>query len=373
MPDRTSLVARSLMVVVILLLLGGLLAWLIVPLAAESMYGPASRALSPEQTWHYSLLVLWHDGRITTPLDLYGAEQAFTVEPGEPVASIAARLERAGLVRSGDAFLAYMIYSGLDRGVQSGAYRLSPALSAAEIAHILQDATPAQVTLVVLAGWRMEEVAAALPSSGVQVAPEDFLRAASSVPPGLDFLPGGSSAEGFLFPDAYVLPRTVDAESLVLAMLRNFALHLTPELREAFARRGLSVREAVTLASIIEREAVQDDEMPIIASVFFNRLAKGMKLESDPTVQYSLGYQAERGGWWPTGLTYADLANPSPYNTYAWPGLPPGPIASPGLTALRAVAYPAETPYYFFVARCDGSGRHTFSETYEQHVQSICR
>jgi UPF0755 protein len=118
---------------------------------------------------------------------------------------------------------------------------------------------------------------------------------------------------------------------------------------------------------------MSEEEMPLIASVFLNRLAAGMKLDSDPTVQYALGYNPGKETWWTNPLSLEDLQFDSPYNTYLYPGLPPGPIASPGLAALQAVAFPAQTPYYYFRADCGGAGKHAFAETFEEHIQNECR
>jgi UPF0755 protein len=130
--------------------------------------------------------------------------------------------------------------------------------------------------------------------------------------------------------------------------------------------------EAVTLASIVEKEAIIDDEKPMIASVFYNRLAIGMRLETDPTVQYGLGYNPSTQSWWKSPLTISDLAVNSAYNTYLITGLPPTPICNPDLGSLRAVAFPAETPYFYFRAACDGSGRHNFAITFEEHDNNQC-
>ena len=162
------------------------------------------------------------------------------------------------------------------------------------------------------------------------------------------------------------------AEDLVRVALDRYAQEITGELRSGFATQDLSIYQATILASIVQREAVVADEMPVIASVFLNRLTAGAKLDSDPTVQYALGNVPGRGGWWVNPLSTRDLQLDSPYNTYLYAGLPPGPIGSPGEEALRAVAFPAQTPYYYFRARCDGSGRHTFAETYEQHLKNAC-
>ncbi len=149
-------------------------------------------------------------------------------------------------------------------------------------------------------------------------------------------------------------------------------LHLTSDLRDGYGRQGLSIYQAVTLASIVQREAVHDDEAPMIASVYLNRIKINMKLEADPTVQYALGYNATQQAWWTNPLSVYDLKINSPYNTYLIDGLPPTPISNPGLTALRAVAYPAESSYYYFSARCDNSGYHNFAQTFQEQLQNLC-
>jgi UPF0755 protein len=241
-----------------------------------------------------------------------------------------------------------------------------------DIARELQDATPEQISFTVLPGWRMEEIAASLATSGLNITSDEFLAAARSAPPSMDFLPASVSTEGFLYPDTYILPRQATADDLVQELLRNFSLHLTTDLREGFDRQGLEVYEGVTLASIVQREAVVAEERAQIASVFYNRLRAGMKLDTDPTVQYALGYNTAQGTWWTNPLSTADLQIDSPYNTYVYTGLPPGPIANPSLNTLRAVAFPAETPYYYFRARCDGSGLHSFAITFEEHLKNGC-
>jgi UPF0755 protein len=198
------------------------------------------------------------------------------------------------------------------------------------------------------------------------------LQAANSPGLNFDFLPQGASAEGFLLPGEYTLPRVIQAQELVAYLMKNTALVLTPDLRNGFARQNLSVYQAVTLASIVQREAIKPEEQPVIASVFLNRLAQGMRLETDPTIQYALGFDQGQSSWWKVPLTAQDLGVASAYNTYQNFGLPPGPICSPAESALQAVAYPAQTPYFYFRARCDNSGLHNFSETYDQHLQNEC-
>jgi UPF0755 protein len=174
------------------------------------------------------------------------------------------------------------------------------------------------------------------------------------------------------YPGSYRLPRQSTAGEVITTLLEAFQTQLTPDILAGFERQGLDIYKAVILASIVERETVIDDEMPLIASVFLNRLAEGMPLEADSTVQYALGYQEETGTWWKVPLSLDDLQIDSPYNTYLYGGLPPEPIANPGLLALKAVAFPAQTGYYYFRAACDDSGEHRFAETFEEHLQNAC-
>jgi UPF0755 protein len=309
---------------------------------------------------------------LTNPLKRNGTEQTFTVDTGESVNSIASRLEVVELIRNADAFRAYLIYSGLDTTIQSGEYKLSPAMSIIEIARKLQDATPEEVTFVILPGWRLEEIAASITTSGLSFSPEEFLNAARTAHPDYDFLAGATTTEGFLFPDSYIVPRGVTADTFVNGLLRNFALHLTPDIKNALVKEGLTVYQAVTLASLVQREAVHNEEKPSIASVYLNRYKVNMKLDADPTVQYALGYSLINQSWWTSPLSLIDLQVNSPYNTYLNAGLPPTPIANPSLDALRAIAFPAETNYLYFRAKCDGSGYHEFSATFDEHLQNGC-
>ncbi len=342
------------------------------PVMALHAYGPPAVGLGFGQVMQYSAKLVWYDGLLTQPFDPSAPRQSFTVGQGESLPSIADRLQSAGLISDASAFRDYLAYTGLDVSIQAGRYEISPAMSIIDIAHAMQDATPSEVTFVILPGWRMEEIAASLPTSGLVIPPDAFLAAASAPPRGEDFTSEATSAEGFLYPDAYILPRTAAADQIVGTFVRNFALHLTVDLREGFSRRGLSVYQAVTLASIVQREAVHEEEAPLIASVYLNRLKIGMKLDADPSVQYALGYNSAGGTWWTNPLGANDLQFDSAFNTYLHAGLPPAPIDSPGLAALRAVASPADTSFYYFRARCDDSGYHDFAGTFEEHLQNAC-
>ena len=343
-----------------------------IPSRATRVYGPPASSLSFPQRVQYSALLLWYDGLLTQPLDSNGAEQTFIVEVGESVAAVANHLQSVGLIQDGEALRSYMIYSGMDTSMQAGEYKLSTAMSAMDIAHQLQDATPEEVTFVVLPGWRLEEIADSLPTSGLPVTYDEFLSAAKTPSQEYDFLSGASSIEGFVYPDSYIFSRTISVDEMIHEILRNFSAHLTSDLKKGFQKQDLTVYQAVTLASMVEREAVKEEEQPLIASVYLNRLKIGMKLDADPTVQYAIGYNFLQQSWWTNPLSLLDLQVNSIYNTYKYPGLPPGPIANPSLGALRAVAFPAETTYFFFRAKCDGSGFHEFSETFDEHLQNAC-
>ncbi|MGE5220985.1 MAG: endolytic transglycosylase MltG [Omnitrophica WOR_2 bacterium] len=348
---------------------------MILPQRAQASFGPPAQTIGPAKLIAYSAMMLFQSGDLTQPADLYGQPRPFQIQNGESTNSVIGRLWEDGLISSPGAFRTYLSYAGLDKGLQAGEYNLSPSMTPIEIAHKLQDATPTQVKLSVLPGWRIEEIAATLPTSGLSISPQDFISATRMIPDGypiLKDLPASSSLEGFLFPGSYTLQRDDQAEDLIRVMLDKFEEEMKPDLLQGFKRQGLTLYQAVTLASMVQREAMVEEEMPLIASVFYNRMASGMKLDSDPTVQFAVGFNDKKNTWWTNPLSLDDLAIKSPFNTYLNPGLPPTPIANPGLSALSAVAFPARTPYYYFRAACDSSGKHVFSETYNEHLGKSC-
>lgn len=345
------------------------------PRQAQELFGPPAPELSALQRYRLSYKLVQEQEGLLTALDPAGPEIRFTIPPGEPVAVFLDRLEFVGLVADQGVLRDYLVYTGRDTQLQTGEFVLNPGMTAVEVVEALLDPTPRFVTVAVLPGWRLEELAASLPTTGLSFSGEAFLAAAHTRPegfPSLAELPAGASMEGFFLPGSYELPREAAPEELIAALLQAFEDQVGPDLRAGFSNQGLTLYQAVILASIVERETVIEEEMPLIASVFLNRLAIEMKLETDPTVQYAIGYNQAQGTWWTNPLTYADLEVDSPYNTYRYPGLPPGPIASPSIAALQAVAFPAETPYFYFRAACDGSGRHNFAQTYQEHLGNGC-
>jgi len=369
---------RTLLIVFLVLMCISLIGVVLVvdrlPRIANQKFGPPDSSLSLIQKTIYSYRLLSNQDILLSPLDAQGAYGKFEIELGESVNSISARLEQAHFIANADAFTTYLIYAGLDTRVQSGSFQLSPAMSPIQIAARLMDPVPEEVQFNILAGWRAEEIAAALPTSGLQVTGQEFLDLINHPP--VDIIPASlqplQSLEGFIMPGSYQVKRVVSAKDLVMIFLARFDEAVPLALRESYIAQGLRLPEAVTLASIVQREAVVVDEQPMIASVFYNRIAAGMKLESDPSVQYSLGYQILQKEWWKKPLSGEDLQFNSRYNTYVYPGLPPGPISNPSFDALKAVAYPAETGYYYFRAKCDGSQRHFFAVTYEEHLNNAC-
>src|SRR5688572_28860052 len=195
---------RNLIIIVfIFLILACLFLTLVyLPSQATRIYGPPSSALGLIERIQYSALLLWYDGLLTRPLDSNGTEQSFTIETGESVNSIANHLQIVGLIRDAESFRAYLVYSGLDTTIQSGDYKLSTAMSAIDVARELHDATPEEVTFVILPGWCIEEIANSLMTSGLSITPDEFISAAQDPPNGFDFLNGAITTEGFLYPDA---------------------------------------------------------------------------------------------------------------------------------------------------------------------------
>ncbi len=343
--------------------------------SVRAAFGAPAPNLSLSQRIIYPLELFINRNTLLSAQAGLDVEQRFEVSEGESVAMICLRLEKAGLIQDAELMRTYLVYTGLDRTVKSGVFTLRATMSPVQIAAELLDAAARDAVITILPGWRIEEVAANVARSGLAISAEEFIAAAyAPSQTHLAYLPVDSlqSLEGFLFPGTYVLPRESSLDDLLEMILSSFTAQVDETLTEGFARRGLGLVEAVNLASIVEKEAVVAEEKPLIASVFFNRLAQGMRLETDPTVQYALGFDESTGSWWKSPLWLADLAVESPYNTYRQQGLPPGPISNPDLASLRAVAFPAETPYFYFRAACDESGRHNFAITFEEHLNNGC-
>ncbi len=321
-------------------------------------------------------LQLWLATRqeaLSRPAGMDPSPIIFVVDPGDTAATIGQNLVAQGLISDAELFRNYARLHGLDSRLEAGTYFLNSTQTLPEIAQALTDSSAASVRVRILEGWRREEIAAAINGSPLLAFQgADFLAATdagAAIPQAFAAyvgLPEGASLEGFLYPDTYSLPPDADAPEFRDILLRTFQERVDPSLQAAAAEAGFSLYQVVTLASIVEREAVVPEERPLIASVYLNRLAAGMKLEADPTVQYGIGFRD--GSWWPN-ITQEDYrTTQSLYNTYLYAGLPPGPIANPSLSAIRAVIFPAQSDYYYFRADCAQSGLHVFATTFEEHV-----
>lgn len=341
---------------------------------ARVKFGPPAEGISFINRVVLSYRLLTAEASLLNPPDPAGGRVRFTIESGESPAIVSQKLAGSGLLTDESSFLTFLIYAGLDSHLQAGDYLLTPAVSPIETARKISDANQTTLKFGFLPGWRAEEVGILLEKSGLPVDTAQFISWVQ-VPPE-EVIPAGlqdiTTLEGFLLPGVYELDRATTTIALIQVLLEHFEASLSPDVRLAYQDHGLTLQEAVILASMVEKEAVVEEEQPLIASVFHNRIEAGMKFESDPTVQYALGFDSGKETWWKNPLTFEDLKIDSPYNTYLYPGFPPGPICNPGLPALRAVAFPAETPYYYFRARCDGSGRHLFARTLDEHIQNAC-
>ncbi len=310
----------------------------------------------------------------------------FRINPGEGASQIALNLQAQGLLSDPELFLNFARYYGYDGQLEAGEFTVNPQITVRELAVLLTDAAAQEEWVTFIEGWRLEEMAQHLRDNPVaSVDPEEYLALVRQERPlfrlgEYDFLASlgaGQTLEGYLFPDTYRLKPEATAADLVYLQLDTFGRRITPAMRQAYGTQGVSLRDAVTLASIVQREAVLDAERPVMAGVFYNRLAQGIPLQADPTVQYAVGYWVEGNSWWKRPLWQTDLDFDSPYNTYLYDGIPPGPIANPGLSALEAVAFPETTDYIFFVVDCTASApyTHAFNVTYEAHLAKVeaCR
>ncbi|HET6616647.1 MAG TPA: endolytic transglycosylase MltG [Gemmatimonadota bacterium] len=287
-----------------------------------------------------------------------GTATLVVVEQGTPVRALGRRLEEAGVIRSARLFEIWIRAGGNTRSIQAGTYEIPPGVSLYGVIDILVNGQTLLASVTIPEGLRLEQQAGVaarelgVDSAAFVAAATDSLLADSL---GIE----APTLEGYLFPETYRVDPSTDARGLVRLMVGEFDRAFDDEWRERAEDLGRTVHEIVTLASIVEEEARVAEERPVIAGVFWNRLREGMKLEADPTVQYALGSHRQR-------VLYRDLEVDSPYNTYLYPGLPPGPIASPGRASLEATLYPDSVPWLYFFATGEG-GRHTFSATFAEH------
>ena len=305
--------------------------------------------------------VLWT--RMHAPFQAFAGEQFVEIPQGSGSRAIARRLVDAGVVPDAWTFRAAVRFLGRGQALQAGEYRFADAASPLDIVERLARGDVYTVAITFPEGLTIDEMADLFESRELGTA-KSFRDAARNVTAIADLDPAARDLEGYLFPETYPVLRTVDAASLVAAMVARFKA-VYGELTQEHPPEGSSTRQIVTLASLVEKETARAEERPIVAAVYRNRLTIGMGMQADPTVIYAL---RKRGGY-KGNIRKVDLAIDSPYNTYRYRGLPPGPIAAPGRAALAAALAPADAKYLYFVSRNDGS--HVFAETLTQHNANV--
>ena len=292
-------------------------------------------------------------------------ETTVNIPEGSSAKAITAILNENDLIMNEISFELYIRINKASADLRPGEYTFGPGrVTYSDILAELMKGNLSEntVTVTVPEGYTVVQVADLMAENGL-VSREDFLYCAANMDVTYDYIPQGSEysrLEGFLFPETYNIGNEWSSEQIIEMMLAEFDKNWTSDRQARADELGMTVKEIVTLASLVEREAKIDEERPVIASVIYNRLDADMLLQIDATVQYALGKQKDR-------LLYYDLEIDSPYNTYKYKGLPAGPIASPGTACIDAALYPADTPYFYYQTSIEGDGSHYFCETYEEH------
>lgn len=310
---------------------------------------------------------LWVRHRLVTPYRGFAGDEVFVELPtGTSVSGIATRLADAGVVADALTFRVAVRFSDADRHLQAGEYRFAEAATPGDVARRLARGDVFTRAVTFPEGETIREMAAIFGRSGLGAA-EEFEAVASDGALVASLDPDAGTLEGYLFPDTYAMARHAGAAGTVQAMIARFERAFDAGLRAEAAARHLGLRQVVTLASLIEEETAQAGERPLVSAVYQNRLKLGMALQCDPTVIYAL-MQKRR---WNGNLTRESLQIDSPYNTYRYQGLPPGPIASPGRASLEAAVRPAPVAYLYFVSK--GDGTHVFANTLAEHNRNVQR
>jgi UPF0755 protein len=292
------------------------------------------------------------------------AEQFVMIEPGSGTRAIGRRLADAGVVRDEALFRIALWTSGRARSLQAGEFRFDAPMTPLEVIEKIASGDVYTRRVTFPEGLTVAEMARIYEQQGFGPA-AGFIASARDASAVREFDPEASDLEGYLFPETYLMPRDVNAARIVGLMVGRFKELFSTEIQEAGRALGLSPRQIVTLASLVEKETAVPDERPMVAAVYLNRLKIGMGMQADPTVIYAL----QRAGRYNGNLSRDDLSFDSPYNTYRYAGLPPGPIASPGLASIKAAVAPASVDYLYFVSRNDGS--HVFSRTLDEHNANV--
>ena len=287
----------------------------------------------------------------------------YTVEPGQTLSQVAQQLEKLGVIYNAMAFKTVAQLKGMERGINAGRYNIPSNMPPIEILEMLASGKITTNYVTIPEGMTIQEAAQILQAS-VGIDSTTFVTLATDSKISGSLVREANTLEGYLFPATYNFYEEMSASEILNIMTNRYNNILSKERREQATKLGFSLHEIITLASIIEKEARLDSERKIISGVFHNRLRRGMLLEADPTVKFGIGRPKMR-------LFEKHLVDLSPYNTYVHSGLPPGPICSPGQASIDAALFPQDVPYYFFVAKGDGS--HIFSITNQQHNRARIR
>ena len=307
--------------------------------------------------------MLW--GRLHEPYKGYEeAEKFVEIPPGSGAADIRRRLIDAGVVRDDFTLRAALRWTGSSRGLQAGEYRFDRPMTAVEVVDKLSRGEVYGHRITFPEGLTVAEMAKIFESREFGTARE-FVQAAGNAALVRELDPAASDLEGYLYPETYALPRKTPASRLVAMMVDRFKAAYTEDLRRQAEEQQLTTRQVVTLASLIEKETAKEEERALVAAVYRNRMRIGMGMQADPTVVYAL----QKAGRYDGNIRREDLAFDSPYNTYRYPGLPPGPIAAPSAASLKAALNPSDAKYLYFVSRNDGS--HVFAETLDEHNANV--
>jgi UPF0755 protein len=306
----------------------------------------------------------WTSVQLDEPHSGFDEEVFVDVRPGTGIATIGRQLMANGVVADDWSFRLAARLAGADRRLQAGEYRFSDPASPRAVVERLVAGDIYTRPVTFREGLTLNEIGEVFEREGLG-SRDAFLEAAGNTALAARWDPDAPSLEGYLFPDTYALPRRISAEATVRAMITGFWRAFDDDLTRAAVGRGLTVREVVTLASLIEKETAAAEERALVSAVYHNRLRIGMLLQCDPTVIYALILD----GRWNGNLRRVDLQFDSPYNTYRYPGLPPGPIAAPGRAALVAALNPADVPYLYFVSRNDGT--HAFASSLAEHNRNV--
>ena len=313
------------------------------------------------------ILALWIRHTVTTPVEHEAADRIVTIDQGTGTQTIIARLAETGVVSHPLALKIYLRVTGRGGNLKAGDYKFASPISPLQAVEKIRRGEVDLERVTIPEGYNRFDIAETLASKTGKASAEDFLRLMNDQTPIEQIAPTARDLEGYLFPDTYNYNSKTSPEDLVRSMVNRFEEVFTPEWTARAGEMGLTVHQAVTLASIIEREAKVPDERPHMASVFYNRLKRGMPLASDPTFIYAAILAGDYDGN-PNQLKYRNRY--SPYNTYLVSGLPPGPIASPGRASLEAVLYPDTTDDLYFVVT-GTAGRHKFSKTAAEHDAAV--